>query len=112
MREARLNGTHRGGGSFALLAEDHRALRWVVDLDAGRITQGDGDVDHVITGTAEALVLMLHGEENLGVLVRTGRIRHLTAGDAASTPAVFEEGTHIVAVLRAAHHLGAKLTTE
>jgi hypothetical protein len=112
MQDVRLNGTDHEGGSFALLAEDHRALRWVVDFDAGRVTQGDGNVDHVITGTAEALVLMLHGEENLGALVRTGRIRHLTAGDAANSPSVFEEGTHVVAVLQAARGLGAKLRTE
>jgi hypothetical protein len=68
-------------GSFALVAEDHRALRWVVDPEAGTIAQGDGEVETVVTGTAEDLMLMLSGEENLGVLVRGGRIRHLAASE-------------------------------
>ena len=72
MARVRLNGAEGEGGLFALLAEDHRALRWIVDLDDRRITQGDGEVDQVITGTAEALVLMLTGEENLGVLSARG----------------------------------------
>lgn len=67
--------------SFALVAEDHRALRWVVDVEACEVAQGDGEVDAVLTGTAEDLVLMLTGEENLGVLLRSGRIRHLTASE-------------------------------
>jgi hypothetical protein len=71
---------------FAFVAEDHRALRWIVDVESGGLTQGDGEVDSVITGTAEDLVLMLTGEENLGVLLRSGRIRHVTASE-DDTPA-------------------------
>jgi hypothetical protein len=68
-------------GSFALVAEDHRALRWVVDPECGAVSQGDGEVETVVIGTAEDLVLMVTGEENLGVLLRTGRVRHLAAGE-------------------------------
>lgn len=64
-------------GVFAVVAEDQRALRWIVDVDARKIRQGDGDVSAVVTGTTEDLVRMLTAEENLGVLVRSGRIRHL-----------------------------------
>jgi hypothetical protein len=66
-----------GLGVFAVVAEDHRSLRWVIDPEAGTVEQRDGDVDEVLTGTAEDLVLMLTGEENLGVLLRSGRIRHV-----------------------------------
>jgi hypothetical protein len=37
-------------GSFALVAEDHRALRWVVEPHDGSVAQGDGDVEAVVTG--------------------------------------------------------------
>lgn len=68
-------------GSFALIAEDHHALRWIVNVRSSKIIQGDGEVDEVVTGTAEDLVLMITGEENLGVLIRSGRIRHLAASE-------------------------------
>jgi hypothetical protein len=74
-------------GVFALVAEDHHTLRWIVDSDAGTVTQGDGDVDAVLTGTTEDLVLMLTDQENLGSLLRAGRIRHLVADEAEATSA-------------------------
>lgn len=67
--------------SFALVAEDDRALRWIVDLESGNLTHGDGEAEGVVTGTAQDLVLMLSGEENLGVLLRSGRIRFLAASE-------------------------------
>ena len=69
----------------ALVAEDHRTLRWVIDIEAGKLHAGDGEVDSVVIGSAEDLVLMLTGEENLGVLIRTGRVRYLAAS-AADAP--------------------------
>ncbi len=66
-------------GSFAVIAEDHEELRWVIEPAAGEIRQGDGEVESVVTGTGQDLVLMIAQEENLGVLLRSGRIRHLTA---------------------------------
>lgn len=65
--------------TFALVADDHHSLRWVVDLPNEEIRPGDGEVDSVLTGTAEDLALMLAKEANLGVLLRSGRIRHVTA---------------------------------
>jgi hypothetical protein len=62
-----------GLASFARIAEDHRRLRWGVDVEAGKVTEGDGDVEGALTGTAEDLVLMLTEEENLSVLLRSGR---------------------------------------
>lgn len=88
-------------GSFAVVAEDHRALRWVVDPDRGSIEQGDGDVASVLTGTAEDLVLMLNGEENLGVLLRSGRIRHVVADEEHGRRDQRREFTAIVEGLRA-----------
>ena len=89
-------------GSLALVAEDHNALRWIVDLDGGSVMQGDGDVEAVLTGTCEDLVLMLTGEENLGVLLRSGRIRHVVADEQQSTPRDLQhEIATIVTALRA-----------
>ena len=38
-------------------------------------------MEAVLTGTAEDLVLMLTEEENLGVLLRSGRVRHLAPSE-------------------------------
>ncbi len=73
-------------GVFAVVAEDHRELRWVIDTSARTVTQGDGDVESVLTGTAEDLVLLLTGEENFGVLLRSGRVRHVVADEEQLTP--------------------------
>lgn len=94
-------------GSFAVVAEDHMALRWVIDPDTDTVTKGDGEVEAVLTGTAEDLVLMLTDEENLGVLLRSGRIRHLLADqDEANRVELNREINAIITVLRA----GAKET--
>lgn len=86
--------------SFAVVAEDDPTLRWVIDLDAGFLIQGDGEVEAVITGTAEDLVLMLKHEENLGVLLRSGRIRHLLAEGEEKRPNTGRELRSIIASLR------------
>jgi hypothetical protein len=49
---------------FAVVAEDHHRLRWVIDMMASSVTQGDGDVEAVLTGTAQDLVVMITGEAN------------------------------------------------
>jgi hypothetical protein len=78
------------GGRIVLLSEPPRNpawlknLRWVIDASAGTIQQGDGEVEMVITGTAEDLTLLLRGEVNPGVLLRAGRIRHLTTRENVS----------------------------
>lgn len=101
MARVRVGSGNGDAGSFAVVAEDHRSLRWVIDPDARTVYQGDGEVDAVLTGTAEDLVLMLTGDENLGVLVRSGRVRHLVAdeGEAARRD-VMRELTGLVALLR------------
>jgi hypothetical protein len=73
-------------GPFALVAEDHLALRWVIDPESETITQGDGDVEAVLTGTTEDLYLMLTDQENLGVLIRSGRIRYVVADEDGASP--------------------------
>jgi hypothetical protein len=88
-------------GSFAVVAEDHRALRWVVEPADGAVARGDGEVEAVLTGTAEDLVLMLAGEENLGVLLRSGRIRHVVVDeDEMSSRNLMRELSGLLAVLR------------
>jgi hypothetical protein len=79
----------RNGGvrnSFAVVAEDHAELRWVINPESGAVRQGDGAVDSVVIGTAEDLALMISGEENLGVLLRSGRVRYVTADEQRQTP--------------------------
>jgi Sulfotransferase family len=101
MAEVRVSPDEASGlGSFALVAEDHRALRWVVDPECGAVTQGDGEVESVVTGTAEDLALMLTGEENLGVLLRAGRIRHLAASEDAPPRGRAEGVVKVVDCLR------------
>lgn len=81
------------------------ALRWVIDPDTDTVMQGDGEVEAVLTGTAEDLVLMLTDEENLGVLLRSGRIRHLLADeDEAKRADLHREINAIITVL----HAGAR----
>jgi len=68
-----------GPGCFAVVAQDHEELRWVIDPSIGEVRQGDGEVESVLTGTAEDLARMIADEVNLGMLIRSGRVRHLTA---------------------------------
>jgi hypothetical protein len=90
-------------GSFALIAEDVEELRWVIDPASGVVHQGNGDVEMVVTGTAEDLALMLSDEVNPGVLLRSGRIRHLTARDDVSPQEVVDEMLSILTLLRKRH---------
>jgi hypothetical protein len=64
-------------GTLAVVADDHRPSRWVIDFTAGTITQGDGDVDGVLTGSVEDLTALVCGAENAGALLRSGRVRHV-----------------------------------
>lgn len=101
MADARATAQDSDVGSFALVAEDHLALRWVIDPESGTLIQGDGDVEAVLTGTTEDLVLMLTAEENLGVLLRSGRIRHVFADDEeAANPETRQRLSAIHAILR------------
>lgn len=70
--------------SFAVVANDAKQLRWVVDPAAGVIRQGDGEVESVVTGAAQDLVLLLSGQANPGVLLRSGRIRLLNGREGVS----------------------------
>ena len=87
-------------GSFALVAEDVGDLRWLIDPGAGTIRQADGEVEMVVIGTAEDLVLMLSGEVNPGILLRSGRIRHLTARDDVSPEEVAHAIQSLLEVLK------------
>ncbi len=87
--------------SFAIVSEDHQALRWVFDLDTALVYRGDGDVDAVITGTAEDLVLMLSGDANLGVLLRGGRIRYLVAAEDEARRPLGKELRSLIEILEA-----------
>ena len=90
-------------GPFAVVAEDHHELRWVVEPEHAIVRRGEGEVDAVLTGTAEDLVLALTGEENLGVLFRNGRLRHVVAdADEAVRPGIMQEVQARIAVLQRA----------
>jgi hypothetical protein len=66
---------------IAFVAEDDSALRWVIDPEVDEIRRGDGEVTAVLTGATADFVAMLSNEVNLGVLLRSGRIRHVAVGD-------------------------------
>lgn len=101
MRRAGNFGCETALSSFAVVAEDHHALRWVIDIERETVEQGDGQVDAVLTGTAEDLVLMLTGEVNTGVLLRSGRVRHAVGDEhVASGTDLVREMTALVAMLR------------
>jgi hypothetical protein len=85
MSSLRITGADGQLGSFAIVPENRRSLRWVVDPEARMITQGDGEVEAVVTGTAEDLVLILAGDENIGVLLRSRRVRYLVADEDEAT---------------------------
>ena len=86
MRDASICGDNPTHKVYAVVADDSRDLRWIIDSEVGTTTQGDGDVDVALIGNAHDLVLMLTEEENLGVLLRSGRVRHVTADDPESAP--------------------------
>jgi protein-tyrosine sulfotransferase len=92
--------TVEGLEAFAVVADDHRPLRWVVEPASGRVTQGDGEVDAVFSGLAEDLVQLIAGAENPGLMLRTGRLRHVIGGAAASPRASSRTVADVVAFLR------------
>lgn len=77
--------------SFAVVAQDDERLRWIVDVAEGRIRQGDGEVECVITGTSEDLALLLSHEVNAGALLHSGRIRHFSARENAHQDDLLED---------------------
>lgn len=64
--------------TFAIAVEGSEDLRWVVDPAAGVVTRGHGQADCAVIGRAEDLLTLLRGETNPGVLLRQGRVRHLS----------------------------------
>lgn len=80
--------SRRTVGPFALVAQDHDHLRWIIDPRSGDVRQGDGEVEFVITGTADDLRQMIIGGVNPAVLLRAGRVRHLHAGEPSTNDAV------------------------
>jgi protein-tyrosine sulfotransferase len=102
MRQVKVPRSTNGSpaGSFAVVAEDNPDLRWVIEPSRGEIRQGDGEVDSVVIGTTEDLSLMIADEENLGVLLRSGRIRHVTAREDVPSAEVAETMRSVVELLR------------
>jgi hypothetical protein len=90
----------------AVVADDDPELRWIIDPRAGIIRQGDGDVDLVLTGASEDLARLIEGEENPGVLLRSGRIRSVTAAR-EHEPLIHSPGL-ISSLIK---HLGGRSTT-
>lgn len=107
MRNARVSGGGTASVVFALVSEDHRASRWVLDTNAGTVCQGDGDVESVLTGTTQDLVLLLTDQENVGTLLRSGRIRHVAADkQGAASDATRERLDAMIQVLRTSVPVG------
>jgi protein-tyrosine sulfotransferase len=89
-------------GAFAVVAEDDSELRWVIDPAARVVRQGDGEVESVLIGTAKDLASMISGEENPGVLFRSGRVRHLCADSERSSEELVEAINGTLALLSTA----------
>ena len=68
-------------GTVGIVADDDPALRWIVDVSTGHLQRGDGEVDMVVTGSTEDLLELVQGSENVGVLLQSGRVRHVTASE-------------------------------
>lgn len=69
---------HSQVDALAIVADDDVESRWVVNIELGTAARGDGEVDIVVTGRSTDLLSLLGEAENLGVLIRTGRIRCVT----------------------------------
>lgn len=89
-----------GLDAFAVVTDDHHALRWVVEPARGRVTQGDGEVDAVFSGVADDLVQLVTGSENPGLLLRDGRVRHIVGRAAAGPRESARTVAGVVAFLR------------
>jgi hypothetical protein len=63
----------------ALVADDDKASRWILDVRTSAIRRGDGDVDLAVLGSTADLIAFVTGDVNVAVLLRSGRIRHVTA---------------------------------
>jgi hypothetical protein len=86
---------------WALVLEDYEALRWTYDPSSGRLRRGDGDVEFILMGAAADFAAVLRSEENVGQLIRDGRLRHLS-GATVLAPAVIRRNIQtIVGMIRA-----------
>jgi hypothetical protein len=71
--------------TFAVIADDAPTLRWIIEPGRATVRRGDGDVDFILTGATRDLVALLAGGENVGTMLRCGRVRCVAAdgpGDA------------------------------
>lgn len=85
--------------SFALVADDAPELRWTIDMQEGTVTPGDGHVDFALIGATADLQRLVCGEGNVGTMLRTGRIRYVSASN--STPHPSEAAVALEGVMRA-----------
>jgi hypothetical protein len=68
---------------FAILVDDDPTARWIINPGAGTIIRGEGDVEFAIAAPAQDLLALARGEVNVGVALRAGRLRHISADDDA-----------------------------
>lgn len=99
-------GTPSAAGAFALIADDDPGSRWVISRDGTMVVAGDGEVDAAITGSCEDLVSFIEQRENPGVLLRSGRIRHIAA-DGTSEDDSITTANEMIALLRPAVSVAA-----
>jgi protein-tyrosine sulfotransferase len=88
-------------GSFALVADDAPGLRWTIDPATSLVRHGDGEVDFAVVGATGDLARFVRGDESVGVLIRSGRLRYVTGSEPPRHPS--EAASALEAARRVLH---------
>jgi hypothetical protein len=64
------------GVRFAVRIDDRPGLGWLIDLADGAVVEGGTDGDFAIVACARDLLAIIVGDENVGTLLRSGRLRY------------------------------------
>jgi hypothetical protein len=96
---------------FCIGAQDVPGLQWLVDDSTVVRSPGHGEATAVITGSASDLADMILATNNLGALLRSGRVRHLGQDGRLQSDSV-EQLMREVAALRAAWARGSALSQD
>jgi hypothetical protein len=84
------------------VVDERPEQRWILDTATGLLSDesGEVEVDVMILGTAEDLIAMIRDDINVGVLLRSGRIRHVTADESLGHDEVIRTVAGLVRAFR------------
>lgn len=97
---APIDGSAEFAFRWAVVLEDHGAMRWTYDPVAGVPMPGDGDVEFILVGAAADFASAIKAHENVGQLIRDARLRHLSGATALAPAVVRQNIQSIVSALR------------